>query len=65
MDDYWVHEKIGTPTPAHSNEKVVNYIKKVLENEGVFAYNVAPYRSGKFSNATMEQLKHIRKALSL
>ena len=65
MDDFWVHEKLGTPTPAHSNEKVVDYIKKVLENEGVFAYNVAPYRSGKFSEATMNQLRHIKSALNL
>ena len=63
MDDYWVHEKIGTPTPAHSNEKVLDYIKKVIANEGVFAYNVAPYRNGKFSDATMEQLKFIKNAL--
>ena len=64
MDDFWVHEKLGTPTPAHSNEKVVDYIKKVLENEGVFAYNVAPYRSGKFSEATMNQLRYIKSALA-
>ena len=56
MDDFWVHEKTGEPTPAHSNEKVLNYIHRVKENGGVFAYNVAPYQEGHISEKTMAQL---------
>lgn len=56
MDDYWVHEKKGEPTPVHSNEKVLNYIHRVKENGGVFAYNVAPYQEGHISEKTMAQL---------
>ena len=56
MDDYWVHEKVGEPTPVHSNEKVLNYIHRVKENGGAFAYNVAPYQEGHISQKTMEQL---------
>lgn len=56
MDDYWVHEKLGTPTPVHSNEKVLEYVKKIREKGGVFAYNTAPYREGHISEKTMEQL---------
>ena len=48
---------------CNSNEKVLEYIKKVITNEGVFAYNVAPYRNGKFSEATMSQLRYIKKSL--
>lgn len=56
MDDFWVHEKTGEPTPVHSNEKVLNYIHRVKENGGAFAYNVAPYQEGRISAKTMEQL---------
>ena len=56
MDDYWVHEKIGTPTPAHSNEKVLEYVKAIKSKGGVFAYNVSPYRNGHIADATFEQL---------
>ena len=60
MDDYWVHEKVGEPKPVHSNEKVLDYINKVLKNNGVFAYNVAPYQEGIISEKTMEQLLWLR-----
>lgn len=63
MDDYWVHEKIGTPTPVHDNDKVVDYIKKIIDKEGVFAYNTAPYRNGHISEATMNQLRYIKNHL--
>ena len=56
MDVFWVHEKTGAPTPVHSNEKVLNYIHRVKENGGAFAYNVAPYQEGRISAKTMEQL---------
>ena len=56
MDDFWVHEKTGEPTPVHSNEKVLNYIHRVKGNGGAFAYNVAPYQEGRISAKTMEQL---------
>jgi hypothetical protein len=60
MDDFWVHEKVGEPTPVHDNEKVYDYITKVKENGGVFAYNVAPYQEGHISQKTMEQLMFLK-----
>ena len=60
MDDFWVHEKPGTPAPVHSNEKVLDYISKVKAGGGVFAYNVAPYQEGLISDATMEQLRWLK-----
>lgn len=56
MDDYWVHEKEGTPKPVHSNEKVLEYIKKVKKQGGVFAYNVSPYQEGHIAKDTFDQL---------
>ncbi|MBQ7906454.1 MAG: alpha-L-fucosidase [Clostridia bacterium] len=56
MDKYWVHETEGEPVPVHSNEKVLEYVKKVKKGGGVFAYNVAPYQEGHISDKTMEQL---------
>ena len=60
MDDFWVHEKPGTPAPVHSNEKVLDYINKVKAGGGVFAYNVAPYQEGIISENTMEQLRWLK-----
>ena len=63
MDDFWVHEKEGEPTPVHSNEKVLSYIKEIRKNDGVFAYNVAPYQEGHISEKTMEQLLWLKDKL--
>jgi alpha-L-fucosidase len=63
MDKFWVNETEGEPTPVHSNEKALAYIKKVIENGGVFAYNVAPWQEGRISEATMKQLRFIAENL--
>ncbi|MBO5111104.1 MAG: alpha-L-fucosidase [Clostridia bacterium] len=60
MDDYWVHEKPGTPTPRYDNETVLAYVRKIKENGGVFAYNTAPYQEGHISAPVMEQLTWLR-----
>lgn len=60
MDDFWVHEKVGEPTPVHSNEKVLEYIRQVRKNDGVFAYNVATYQEGHISQKTMDQLMWLK-----
>lgn len=65
MDDFWVHEKEGEPIPCHSNEKVLNYVHRVVENGGAFAYNVAPYQEGRISEKTMEQLLWLKNNLKL
>lgn len=56
MDEFWVHEKHGVPSPVHENERVLEYVRKVKENDGVFAYNVALYQEGHISDKTCEQL---------
>ncbi len=56
MDDFWVHEKEGEPTPRYSNEEVLDYINKVKAGGGVFAYNVGPYQEGHIAPKTAEQL---------
>ncbi len=63
MDDFWVHEKEGEPTPRYTNEEVLDYINKVRENGGVFAYNVAPYQEGYIAPKTHEQLKWLGERL--
>ncbi|MBO5312715.1 MAG: alpha-L-fucosidase [Clostridia bacterium] len=65
MDDYWVHEKRGEAVPVHSNEKVLSYINEVIKNDGVFAYNVAPYQEGLISEKTMEQLLWLKSRIKL
>ena len=64
MDDFWVHEKIGDIVPRHSNEKVLNYIHRVKENGGAFAYNVAPYQEGWIGEKTLEQLLWIKENIA-
>jgi len=63
MDDYWVHEKPGTPTPRYDNETVLAYIRKVREKGGVFAYNTAPYQEGRISAPVMAQLRWLSERL--
>jgi alpha-L-fucosidase len=60
MDDFWVHDKPGVPTPRYSNEEILAYIQRVKNNGGAFAYNTAIYREGKISEPTMNQLKWLR-----
>ena len=59
MDKFWVNETEGEPVPVHSNEKVLEYVKTVRENGGVFAYNVAPWQEGRISEKTMQQLRFL------
>ena len=63
MDDYWVHEKEGTPTPRYDNEAVLDYIRKIRDKSGVFAYNTAPYQEGRISAPVMEQLRWLKENL--
>ncbi len=60
MDDYWVHEKVGTPTPVYENQVVLDYVKAIKSKGGVFAYNVAPYQEGHISELTYAQLKWLK-----
>ncbi len=64
MDDFWVHEKDGEPTPRYTNDEVLDYINKVKAGGGVFAYNVAPYQEGHIAPKTAEQLKFLGQHLS-
>lgn len=57
MDDYWVHEKAGVPTPRYDDETVLNYIREICARGGIFAYNTAPYQSGHISAPAYAQLK--------
>ena len=63
MDDFWVHEKEGTPKPKYDNQRVLDYINAVRQNGGVFAYNVSPYQEGTISEETMKQLIFLKENL--
>ena len=56
MDDFWVHDKAGVPTPRFSNDEVLAYVRRVKNNGGAFAYNAAMYREGHISEPTMKQI---------
>ena len=60
MDDFWVHEKAGVPTPRFSDDEVLAYIERVKRCGGAFAYNAALYREGHISKPTMKQLLWLR-----
>ena len=60
MDDFWVHEKAGVPTPRFSDDEVLAYIERVKRCGGAFAYNAALYREGRISEPTMKQLLWLR-----
>ncbi|MBQ7995682.1 MAG: alpha-L-fucosidase [Bacilli bacterium] len=63
MDDNWVHSSPGKVVSRFSDEEVIDYIKKVNEKGGTFAYNCALYRNGHFPKAEIIQLNKIKEAL--
>jgi alpha-L-fucosidase len=56
MDDFWVHDKPGVPTPRFSDAEVLAYVTRVKSMGGAFAYGAAAYKEGLISEPTMKQL---------
>lgn len=63
MDDNWVHENPGKVISRYTDEQVIDYIRKVNELGGTFAYGIALYRDGTIPEAEQKQLKEIKKVL--
>lgn len=60
MDEYWVHEKPGEPSPVHDNQRVLDYVRAIKDKSGVFAYNCAVYQEGLIADKTLDQLKWLK-----
>ncbi|MBO5373859.1 MAG: alpha-L-fucosidase [Clostridia bacterium] len=60
MDEFWVHEKEGTPSPVHQSYEVLEYVRAIKSKGGVFAYNCALYQEGLIADKTFEQLKWLK-----
>lgn len=65
MDDNWVHENPGEVISRYTDEQVIDYIRKVNELGGTFAYGIALYRDGTIPEAEQKQLKEIKKVLKI
>ena len=63
MDDFWVHDNPGIPTPRYSDAHVIAYGRYVQSQGGVFTYNTAPTQDGLISAPTMQQLRAIKVGL--
>ena len=63
MDDFWVHKDSTVPSPRYSDTVVTNHIKNVMDQQGVFSYNAAPYQDSLIASATMTQLQNIKAAI--
>ncbi len=59
MDDFWVHKDPSTTTPRYSDIAVTNFIRSVMDKQGIFSYNAAPYQDSLIASATMTQLQNI------
>ncbi len=59
----WYYNGAKNISPNYSNEKVANYIRKVMLKGGVFSYNSAPYQEGYMDDSTMNQLRVIKRAI--
>jgi alpha-L-fucosidase len=59
MDDFWVHKDATTPAPRYSDAVVNSHIQSVMNQQGVFSYNAAPYQDSLIASATMTQLQNI------
>lgn len=63
MDDFWVHSNPGIVTPRYSNATVAEYTRNVMNQQGVFSYNAAPYQDTLISSATISQLQNLNAAI--
>jgi len=64
MDEFWVHTTPGdVPPPRYETGDVVDYIRYVIRHGGAFSYGAAPYQDELVADATMDQLRAIKKAL--
>ena len=62
MDDFWVHNVPGeVAPPRYDDEHVISYIKYLRRHGGAFSYGAAPYQDEGIAEATMAQLRGIRK----
>lgn len=61
MDDFWVHDKPGVPTPRFSDDEVLAYVKRVKQNGGAFCYGTAIYKEGRISAPAMRQLEYLKR----
>ncbi len=59
MDDFWVHKDATTPAPRYTDAVAINHIRNVMNKQGVFSYNAAPYQDSLIASATMTQLQNI------
>lgn len=62
-DPNWVHVELGVVKPRYETDRVISYIRNVISNQGVYAYNCALYNSGKIADDTMVQLRAVKKAI--
>jgi alpha-galactosidase len=62
-DPNWVHVKPGVVKPRYATDRVITYIRNVISNQGVYAYNCALYNNGKIAEDTMVQLRAVKKAI--
>jgi len=60
MDDFWVHDKPGVPTPRFSDRHVADYLRYVHSAGGCFTYGTAPYLTGRISEPVLRQLKALK-----
>lgn len=63
MDDFWVHKDAGIVAPRYSNATVTDYTRNIMNQQGVFSYNAAPYQDSLISSATISQLQNLNAAI--
>lgn len=64
MDDFWVHSRPGeVARPRYSDEQVVAYARYVNQFGGMFSYGVAPYQDELIAEATLQQLRVLKREL--
>jgi len=65
LDAPWVHDKPNTPMelPRFTDEELISYVKACIANQGVVTMNLGIYQDGTIGEATLEQMKALRKAI--
>jgi alpha-L-fucosidase len=64
-DRAWTHHQRDTeiPKPLYSDEEVVSFVRTCNSHDAPMTFNVGIYQDGAMAAESVEQLRHLRKAL--
>jgi hypothetical protein len=65
LDDSWLHQRLDTEirAPLHKDQELVDFVKHCVETKTVPLINLGVYQDGTVSEASLNQMRAVRKAI--